>query len=200
MAKKVSKYISGVGWRYDKEHHMNRRNSNLDYHLYGMAYMITLKVEEGAKLFGTLPTAAQLCAGQIASSAPVAQCELNSTQCEPASTQYKPASTQCEPASTQCKSASTQCKSDSLQCHATRRMIEERGSGMNAGTVLDFDRIPPEAVFTRLSPLGEALRKAWLTLPERFPNITIRDRQDEFCIMPEHFHGILFYIHQISSI
>lgn len=179
MAEKQSKYISGVGWRYDSEHRMNRRNSNLDYHLDGMAYMITLKVEEGAKLFGTLPAAAQLCAGQIASSTPFALCELNSTQCEPALHQ--------------CKPASPQCKSASPQCHAMRRMIEERGSGMNASTVLDFDRIPPEAVCTRLSALGEALRKAWLTLPERFPNITIRDRQDEFCIMPEHFHGILFY-------
>lgn len=208
MAEKLSKYISGVGWRYDSEHRMNRRNSNLDYHLDGMAYMITLKVEEGAKLLGVLPTAAQLCneAHQAKSAPSALATHPQGAYCAP-SPQYHVA---------QCQAA---------QCHATRRMIEEGdiapGAGMApstggaadagtmqtgyaadagamqsagmAGGVMDFDRIPPEAVFTRLSALGEALRKAWLTLPERFPNITIRDRQDEFCIMPEHFHGILFY-------
>ena len=43
-----------------------------------------------------------------------------------------------------------------------------------------------------LLPLGEAMRKAWLTLPERYPNIVIRDSVDEYVIMPEHFHGIVY--------
>lgn len=44
----------------------------------------------------------------------------------------------------------------------------------------------------RLTPLGEAMRQAWLTLPQRFPNISVHDKQEEFVIMPEHFHGIIY--------
>jgi len=62
-------------------------------------------------------------------------------------------------------------------CDATSRSIE-------AGDAL--------ALRPALKPLGEAMLQAWLTLPERFPEITIRDRADEWVIMPEHFHGILF--------
>lgn len=43
-----------------------------------------------------------------------------------------------------------------------------------------------------LSPLGEAMRQAWLTLPQRFPNITVIDSPEEYVIMPEHFHGIIY--------
>jgi len=50
---------------------------------------------------------------------------------------------------------------------------------------------PSEAVCL-LSPLGEAMRTAWLTLPQRFPNISIIDSPEEYVIMPEHFHGILY--------
>lgn len=44
----------------------------------------------------------------------------------------------------------------------------------------------------RLTPLGEAMRRAWLTLPQRFPNITVIDSPEEYVIMPEHFHGIIY--------
>lgn len=43
-----------------------------------------------------------------------------------------------------------------------------------------------------LAPLGEAMRRAWLTLPQRFPNITVIDSPEEYVIMPEHFHGIIY--------
>lgn len=45
---------------------------------------------------------------------------------------------------------------------------------------------------SQLSPLGEAMRQAWLTLPQRFPNITVIDSPEEYVIMPEHFHGIIY--------
>lgn len=44
----------------------------------------------------------------------------------------------------------------------------------------------------RLTTLGEAMRQAWLTLPLRFHNIVIYDKAEEFVVMPEHFHGILY--------
>jgi len=43
-----------------------------------------------------------------------------------------------------------------------------------------------------LLPLGHAMRQAWLTLPQRFPNVTVVDSPDEYVIMPEHFHGIIY--------
>lgn len=44
-----------------------------------------------------------------------------------------------------------------------------------------------------LTLLGKAMREAWLTLPQRFHNISIIDSVDEYVIMPEHFHGISLY-------
>lgn len=44
----------------------------------------------------------------------------------------------------------------------------------------------------RLTALGEAMRQAWLTLPQRFHNIVIYDKAEEFVVMPEHFHGIVY--------
>lgn len=39
-----------------------------------------------------------------------------------------------------------------------------------------------------LNVVGEMVRKEWLALSDRFPSIHL----DEFIIMPNHFHGILF--------
>jgi len=38
-----------------------------------------------------------------------------------------------------------------------------------------------------LTPYGQIVEDCWLALPRHYPNITL----DEFCVMPEHFHGIL---------
>ena len=38
------------------------------------------------------------------------------------------------------------------------------------------------------SPAGLFVQDAWLRLPERFPDIAI----DEFIVMPDHVHGIVF--------
>jgi REP element-mobilizing transposase RayT len=35
--------------------------------------------------------------------------------------------------------------------------------------------------------VGEFARKAWLTIPDVYPNVTL----DEFIVMPDHIHGIL---------
>lgn len=36
--------------------------------------------------------------------------------------------------------------------------------------------------------LGDAVRRSWLTLPALFPGLTL----DEFVLMPDHVHGIVF--------
>lgn len=51
---------------------------------------------------------------------------------------------------------------------------------------------PEKVAECHLTALGETMRQAWLTLPQRFPNITIHDSAEEYVIMPEHFHGILY--------
>ena len=40
---------------------------------------------------------------------------------------------------------------------------------------------------TRLSHLGLVVRQAWLDLPQHYPNAVL----DEFCVMPNHIHGII---------
>lgn len=51
---------------------------------------------------------------------------------------------------------------------------------------------PEKVAECHLTALGETMRQAWLTLPQRFPNIAIHDSAEEYVIMPEHFHGILY--------
>lgn len=51
---------------------------------------------------------------------------------------------------------------------------------------------PEKVAECHLTALGETMRQAWLTLPQRFPNITIHDSAEEYVIMPEHFHGIIY--------
>lgn len=43
-----------------------------------------------------------------------------------------------------------------------------------------------------LSPAGEAVRSAWAGLQERFSNVVL----DDFIIMPNHVHGIVFIVSQ----
>src|ERR1035437_2652072 len=39
----------------------------------------------------------------------------------------------------------------------------------------------------RKSPIGEAAEMAWFAIPGHFPDV----RLDEFCVMPDHVHGLL---------
>lgn len=39
----------------------------------------------------------------------------------------------------------------------------------------------------QLSPAGTIARECWQAIPEHFPQVTL----DQFCIMPDHLHGIL---------
>jgi len=41
----------------------------------------------------------------------------------------------------------------------------------------------------QLLPLGEALKEAWLLIPQRYEGVAVLD--DEYVVMPEHFHGIV---------
>jgi len=42
----------------------------------------------------------------------------------------------------------------------------------------------------RLSKPGQIVRGVWMNLPRHYPNIQL----DEFCIMPNHFHGIIIIL------
>jgi putative transposase len=46
-----------------------------------------------------------------------------------------------------------------------------------------------------LSPIGQIIYKYWISLPERFPSISV----DEFVIMPNHLHGILILKYQHNN-
>lgn len=43
---------------------------------------------------------------------------------------------------------------------------------------------------TILSHLGQLVEEEWLTLPHRFPQIDL----DEYVVMPNHFHGIIYIV------
>jgi REP element-mobilizing transposase RayT len=45
-----------------------------------------------------------------------------------------------------------------------------------------------------LNDAGIVVQKIWVGLPERFPKVTL----DEFVIMPNHFHGII-WIHNVGA-
>lgn len=47
----------------------------------------------------------------------------------------------------------------------------------------------------RLNDAGRMVEKVWLTLPERFPMVTM----DEYVVMPNHFHGIIIIVNEIGS-
>ena len=47
---------------------------------------------------------------------------------------------------------------------------------------------PDSALQFELTPIGEIVDRNWRTLPERFPVISL----DEYVIMPNHLHGIVF--------
>ena len=42
--------------------------------------------------------------------------------------------------------------------------------------------------FLKPTKIGKVLEKYWQEIPRHYPNV----RLDEFCVMPNHFHGILF--------
>ena len=58
-------------------------------------------------------------------------------------------------------------------------------------TICTKDRVPwfgqVEASGMRLSGIGQAAQAAWNAIPEHFPDV----RLDEFCVMPDHVHGLL---------
>ncbi len=42
----------------------------------------------------------------------------------------------------------------------------------------------------KLSKVGQIVRREWLRLPSRFPNVEL----DEFIVMPDHLHGIIVIV------
>ncbi len=72
------------------------------------------------------------------------------------------------------------------------REYDYRQNGVYAVTIcvherrLAFGRI--ENGVMRLNPFGVIVRECWLAIPQHFPPVEL----DEFELMPNHFHGILF--------
>jgi len=57
-----------------------------------------------------------------------------------------------------------------------------------------FGDVPEGGV--RLNELGEAVRRCWLSIPDHFPHT----RLDEFVVMPNHVHGIIWIVGDIGNI
>ena len=47
----------------------------------------------------------------------------------------------------------------------------------------------------RLNELGKIARQCWLAIPEHFPHA----RLDEFVIMPNHVHGIIWIVDEVDA-
>ena len=45
-----------------------------------------------------------------------------------------------------------------------------------------------------LSEIGEIVEKCWMEIPKHYPNVTL----DEFVIMPDHLHGLIFIDNSFS--
>jgi REP element-mobilizing transposase RayT len=48
----------------------------------------------------------------------------------------------------------------------------------------------------RLNPVGKMVEREWLRLGSRFPRV----EPDEFGVMPDHFHGVLFILETASGL
>ena len=48
----------------------------------------------------------------------------------------------------------------------------------------------------QLNEFGQIISKNWLALPTRFPHITL----DEFVVMPNHLHGVVFFNYPLASL
>lgn len=70
-------------------------------------------------------------------------------------------------------------------------------------TVITYNRHPILGRLTggennpavELSPIGEIVEQCWLEIPQRYPCISLM----EYCVMPDHFHGILFVREQMAK-
>ena len=67
--------------------------------------------------------------------------------------------------------------------------VEEHAPLFGSITPLPGDA-SPGAVGVALTPLGKAVRAAWLELATAFPQLITPE--DDFVVMPEHFHGLLW--------
>ena len=78
----------------------------------------------------------------------------------------------------------------------TRKRLRCRGfdystAGAYFITICTADRAPLFGCIENqnviLSPLGEVVKNAWLNLATYHPRVSL----DEFCVMPDHLHGII---------
>jgi len=56
-----------------------------------------------------------------------------------------------------------------------------------------FGKIENDIMF--LNEIGEIANKYWLEIPEHYPNVKL----DEYIIMPNHIHGIIFIKNNVSE-
>ena len=75
------------------------------------------------------------------------------------------------------------------RCYMITLHVEEHAPLFGSITILPGDA-SPGAVGVALTPLGKAVRAAWLELTMAFPQLITPE--DDFVVMPEHFHGLLW--------
>jgi REP element-mobilizing transposase RayT len=56
------------------------------------------------------------------------------------------------------------------------------------GKIVDYEMV--------LNDIGKMAQKFWLEIPEHFPHVQL----DEFIIMPNHVHGIIYITERISPV
>jgi len=80
-------------------------------------------------------------------------------------------------------------------CTANRACILSKvdSSAVGAGLApaLDDETSP---VIIHLTKAGEIVKRNWLAIPERYPNVFL----DEYVIMPNHLHGIIMILSKVS--
>jgi len=62
------------------------------------------------------------------------------------------------------------------------------------GDIIEIEEEPGAAI--QLSPAGRIIEKIWKLIPQWYPNVSL----DEWQIMPNHFHGILFIEEQKEDV
>ena len=145
---------------------MLRRSQRNNYHVGNKAYMVTLRIEDMMPLLSTV----EVCSAPLDAHSP-ALLDAHS------------------PALLDAHSPAPLDAHSPALLDATGRL----STGRLSTACISTARLSDTPLATcRLTALGEEMRKAWLTLPQRFQNISITDSPDEYVIMPEHFHGIIY--------
>ena len=179
---KPSTYIEGIGWRHATEHSMTRWPHWKDSRKPG-TYMLTLKVNDGQKLLGTLQgNTATVYRWMKENKDPVA-----SASHDPLYYRHSLLGTKAMPfIQKPAQSAASSC--GGVSTPSSLPSAPATGPHGKPRTHFPLEALrQPDAPHIKLSPLGEAVKEAWERMPEVEPQIEL------VCltIMPNHIHAII---------